>query len=738
VIGFGVRLAVAGGKEAITRLVIIAAAVALGAGLLLTTLAGINAVNAQNARYAWLNSGSVSGTGASTSDPLLWLLREDYIHRQIIGRLDIAATGPSSPIPPGIPRLPGPGEYYASPALSALLHTTPADQLGDRFPGHEIGTIGPSALPAPNTLLVIVGHTPDELSHLPHVAHVSSIATIDPAHCGSCHLGTRAAGLDLVLSVIAGAMIFPLLMFVGTATRLAAARREQRFAALRLVGATPRQVSVLSAVEATVSAVAGTALGFGLFFLFRDPVAAIPFTGAPFFPSDLSLNLADIVGVAIGVPAAAAVAARLALRRVHISPLGVTRRVTPRPPRAYRLIPLVLGLAELAYFVVAGVPEGSTAQVRAFLPGFLVVMAGLVIAGPWLTMIGARIMARRTSRPATLIAARRLADNPKAGFRAVSGLILALFVASVAVGVITTIVDHRSSPTDGPAATNLSQDLPPDTPPVPDSLGAELRAIPGVQSIAVVHEAPRDQSRTADGGWTPPGLVSCAAIAGHPDFGRCAPGAEVASVFFNFTFPSHWPHSGNVWPAAHLTADRLSSLPIASVVVGTDGSAPAIERARTVLAAAYPREQRFASTEAEWQADTTRTLTQWKQLANVVILASLAIAGSSLAVSVVGGLSDRKRPFSMLRLTGVPLGMLRRVVALETAVPLLAAAVVAIGTGFLAAHLFLTAQMQYSLHSPGVAYYAIVLAGLAASLGIVASTLPLLRRITGPETARNE
>ena len=47
-------------------------------------------------------------------------------------------------------------------------------------------------------------------------------------------------------------------------------------------------------------------------------------------------------------------------------------------------------------------------------------------------------MARRASRPGTLIAARRLADNPKAGFRAVSGLVLALFVTTVAVVGITT------------------------------------------------------------------------------------------------------------------------------------------------------------------------------------------------------------------------------------------------------------------------------------------------------------
>ena len=49
----------------------------------------------------------------------------------------------------------------------------------------------------------------------------------------------------------------------------------------------------------------------------------------------------------------------------------------------------------------------------------------------------------------------------------------------------------------------------------------------------------------------------------------------------------------------------------------------------------------------------------------MVILVSLPIAGCSLAVSVAAGLTDRKRPFSLLRLTGAPLGVLRRVVALE-------------------------------------------------------------------------
>jgi hypothetical protein len=39
---------------------------------------------------------------------------------------------------------------------------------------------------------------------------------------------------------------------------------------------------------------------------------------------------------------------------------------------------------------------------------------------------------------------------------------------------------------------------------------------------------------------------------------------------------------------------------------------------------------------------------------------------------------------------------------------------------------------------PGGAYYLMTAAGIAASLGVIAATMPLLRRITGPQMARNE
>ena len=101
-------------------------------------------------------------------------------------------------------------------------------------------------------------------------------------------------------------------------------------------------------------------------------------------------------------------------------------------------------------------------------------------------------------------------------------------------------------------------------------------------------------------------------------------------------------------------------------------------------------------------------------------------------------IADRKRPFSLLRLTGARLGMLRRVIALESAVPLFVVAAVAIGTGFGASAMYATMEMQLSLVSPGAAYYVLAAAGIVLALGLILATFPLLQRITGPETARTE
>ena len=785
-IPLGLRLVVNGGREAITRLVVLTVAVGLGVGLLLTAVAATNAVTTWNNRHAWFWTGSAwvaPGPAAAGTAPLWWHPSGDIFNGRTISRFDVAATGTSSPVPPGIPRDPRPGQYYASPALAALLRAAPANQLAGRYPGHLAGLIGDAGLPSPDSLVIIVGRTPAQLAHTPDSAQVTSISTtelgwplpqtmVNPQGLTYAPRdpGGGAGATDLILSVVALAILAPVLIFIATATRLSAARREQRFAAMRLAGATRSQVSLLAATESTVAAILGVAAGFGIFFLLRIPVAGIPFIGQPFFPAELSLSLPDILAVAIGVPVFAAVAARLALRRVHISPLGVARRATPKPPRAWRVVPLLAGLAELGFWTVHGHPASIPGQVQAFFSSFLLVIVGLFIAGPWLTMAAARIMARWTSRPATLLAARRLADDPRAAFRAVSGLVLALFITTVAVVAITTqnaknltrwgsaaeanVLTSQvsaSSQVAGNSGPGISPGTARPGPAAPAApLTARLSGIPGVQGVLVVRADPgltipgtfhNLDDLQAVTGPVPAGVVSCAQLAVIPALGRCPAGATAAKFPSDgFNGPLFGVDATTItWPAANVTAARLDTLGVDAINVATNGTTPAVEQARTVLenARAYPAVS-TPSTLSDIIRQDNSANSDYHQLANTVILVSLLIAGCTLAAGIAAGLADRKRPFSMMRLTGARLATLRHVVALEGAVPLLAVAAVAIGTGFAGAAMFASEAQQHPMVAPGAAYYLLTAGGIIVSLGIIAATFPLLARITGPEVARNE
>ena len=226
-IRLGLRLSLNGGTEAMVRVFITAAAVALGVGLLLAALAGVNGLRAQTDRGAWLDTSaqaSPSTSGTSTSDGLWWLSSVDQFGSQAIDRVDVAAAGPNAPVPPGVAHLPGPGEYYASPALTTLIASQPANELRERFPGRQIGTIGASALPSPNSLIIVIGHTARQLSLAPGAVKVGAIERT-LANCYRCQ---NPIGSGTVLQwILAGGAVFlllPVLILIATASRLSAAR----------------------------------------------------------------------------------------------------------------------------------------------------------------------------------------------------------------------------------------------------------------------------------------------------------------------------------------------------------------------------------------------------------------------------------------------------------------------------------------------------------------------------------
>src|SRR5579862_9089590 len=110
-IRLGLRLTLGSGREAALRVLVTAAAVALGVGLLLTVLAGVNGLHAQTERGAWLDSAaqlSRSTPNTPSAGRLWWLLTVDQFGVREIDRVDVAAAGAGAPVPPGIPHLPGP------------------------------------------------------------------------------------------------------------------------------------------------------------------------------------------------------------------------------------------------------------------------------------------------------------------------------------------------------------------------------------------------------------------------------------------------------------------------------------------------------------------------------------------------------------------------------------------------------------------------------------------------------
>src|SRR5262245_60743681 len=320
----GLQLTLRSGREALVRLLITAAAVAVGVALLLGVLAEFHAFQVNANKQCWSCTEGASVPSTLPSHGELWNNSVDFYRGQTINRLDVASLGPNAPVPPGITQLPPAGDYYASPALAALLKTVPAGQLGARFPGKMIGTIGQAGLNGSGDLAIYIGYTPAQLNKIPGTAWVTSIYRAPGQEVWSPFF-RYAFGVGVL------AVLFPMLVLISTATRLAAARREERFAALRLVGGTPADIRVLAAVESVVSAFFGAALGIVIFLLVKPLLAGAAPIGTQYFSSDVTPTLWACIAMLAGVPVVAALAALISLRRVQVSPLGVSRRATPTP-----------------------------------------------------------------------------------------------------------------------------------------------------------------------------------------------------------------------------------------------------------------------------------------------------------------------------------------------------------------------------------------------------------------------
>ena len=756
------RLAASGGREGRTRLIVTAVAVAIGVAILLAVLADFHAFQVTNNRPAWEDTTAASSPASGRNE--LWNYSNDIYQGTTIERLDVATLGAHAPVLPGLSRMPGPGQYYASPALAALLRTTPRDELGDRFPGRLVGTIGDRALTGPTELVIVVGYRPAALAALPATIRVDSIATAPGKQVWSSYFRDAFIGGAI-------AFVFPILILIGTATRLAAARREERYAALRLCGATSRQISVIAAVDSLLSALLGSLAGIGIFLMLRPALANTAITSQRYFANEVTPTLAGYLAVLVIVPIAAAITGLLSLRRVRISPLGVTRRVTPPPPSAWRTLPLVIGLA---LFVVGLALTNHKSIGGPAIPGLLVVLVGLVIAGPWLTGLAARIVPRLMSGASPVLAGRRLGDNPKAAFRSVSGLVLAVFLGTMVAALLPAVQATTATPTatalsnvllDGftlsPICGNTvnctgstqpgygfgsgskaqqqiaAQGLPPSA---AATVLAGLRQIGGAQTVPIYSLA--GVGSTAG----PPqynSVVPCAGMRVVSAFGTCAPGltavqANTFSLYGDNPTYTTQPFVDSHSPAANGTFARLY---LQAVLVKVDNQAT-LERVRTFLVTHTPLSASGSAPRTFGEAVQARegVANTVQRLIDIAVALTLIVAGCSLAVAAGGGVVERKRPFTLLRLSGTPLATLYRVVMLEAVAPLLAATVIAAGIAYGMSVLTVAKLGPVGSPTPLLdhAYYLIMGLGLVGALAVLLSTMPVLSRVSSPGNVRFE
>ncbi|PRX96265.1 FtsX-like permease family protein [Allonocardiopsis opalescens] len=430
VLGLGWDLLRGGRRQGMLGTALVVAAVAVSTALLMFTVSAYTAFLQRADREAWRVPVEAEPAAAAA----VAAVAVDQVRDRPLTIVDLAAEDPASaPVPPTLPRFPDPGELWVSPALARLMAELPDDELAGRFGAEPAGLIGDAALVHAEELVAVVGREPgDPAMTAPREGFQHTSTDPTPIADFTGRASDTAFGY-VVLAGIAGVlMAVPLLIFGGAAARLTVARRDERLAALRLIGATPAQVTGLTVAESVLTGLAGAVAGLALYALAAPALTRIPIAGGTWYLADLWPGAAVTAGVLAAVPVLVGLSALVGLRRVVVSPLGVARRVTPPAMRAVRLLALVA--AVIAFLVGTQVAVGW----GGFGYAVLLVLLGFAFlsvnfAGPWVVGVLGRITAAAARRPSTLLAGRRLVDDPRSAWRTVSGIALTGFVAGFTV-----------------------------------------------------------------------------------------------------------------------------------------------------------------------------------------------------------------------------------------------------------------------------------------------------------------
>jgi hypothetical protein len=721
-----------------TSAILTAVGVAVATGLVLLLASLPFATQAREQRAEWQTGYRYNADG----QPVMMVGdSKDYFNGQEIDRVDVAVTGNTAglQLPPGIPKLPAPGEAIVSPALGRLLNTTPADQLSDRF-GRPVAALSDQALRYPEQLVAYVGHTPDELTG-ERMRPASGFPTKEAQPDG---LLTLLSWVGIIV------LLVPSLVLVASSARLTAARRERRLAAIRLAGATPGQVTSMVASETVLSAGIGALLGLGISPALHGLATFVPWAGGTWLASDFSLPVGLLVLIVLAIPALVVLAGVLGLRRVLRNPLFATGGHSVKPLRWWRLLALPIAGAFFLYAVVTAGHSSSGPSLLLF--GLFLLVASAMVVGPWVTSAVGGTFVRAWRRPSSLLAGRRLRNDPKGAYRASAGIVLAVFTGSMALTLLPSFDSlagggrqYVDSVLYADVTSNQAKTVVDKANAALARYGQQERAL-AVDSVYLTQGSGRYQN------FERALVMSCTDAARLTRLGitaaDCAEGTGLYAPYkMNTAGYSVVGEPGGSDPGKPLgdvpmkaynqtgKSDGSYVLDPSSVPAGVTPSYTSViapttdanrEIVRTALASAAIGVD-IGSLDQHLSGQQTQ-LDDLRRVTVIGLIAAGVLAGCSAAVATAGSVMDRRRTFGALIAAGTPVRVLSRALRMEAALPALVATIGAGVVGILVGvGLFSTVNPGSVVISPWI--LAPVVLGVGVALLGASVCTPALKRV---------
>lgn len=766
-LGMGAGFAVTGGREGWTRTLLTAIGVGLGVALLLLTTAIPGALGARDdrGRARDEHAGRAAEAGANTL--LVGIADTAYKGEDIRGRV-LRAEGPDAPVPPGLRRLPGPGEMVVSPALAELLGSDRGRLLKERFPYRTVGRIADRGLIGPDELVYYVGSdalAADSMSTL----RITEFGNRIPAE----KLDARLLLLVLVMFVV---LLMPVAVLIATAVRFGGERRDRRLAALRLVGADNRTTRWIAAGEALAGSLLGLLLGLGFFLIGRQLTDVAAAFDLSIFPSDLDPSVPLAVLVALAVPAAAVAVTLFALRSVVIEPLGVVRTSTPIRRRVWwRLLLPLAGVALLFPMIRRGADRGEFNELQV-VAGTVLLLVGVTALLPWL--VEAVVFRLGAGRVPWQLAVRRLQLGSGLAARSVNGIAVAV-AGAIALQMLFLGVDQDYVKETGQDTERAQMSMSSDVRAGSDKVAEITRAIresKGVRS-AFGYASTRIGDRAED----PAGSASltignCDALRELARIDRCAEGdtfiIEARANPFGemqaapgqqvIVDPSYGPNAQRSartpWriPAAAATVpgradphgrsyDGVLATPSAVPAAATKRLTlsmdiqidPAAPDARDLVRNAAARIDPLSSVYDLSSTEESRRFANVRTALFIGTAVVLALIGASLLVTMLEQLRERRKLLSVLVAFGTRRSTLSWSILYQSAIPVVLGLMLAVATGVgLGAVLLGMAGRPFTVDWSGMAAMTGIGAGVV--LLVTALSLPPLWRLMRPDGLRTE